>query len=221
MNGERDPAELAPLAVLLLVYAPPAQRPWQRLCWQLDQRLGAVVRRAGDPMIASIRLAWWDDVLVGGDRAKGGGEPLVEAWRRIAGPSSAPAAESLIDGWRQLLSTEPVGPLELAYHAERRGGGLFALLAGDAPRADLTRAGALWALWDLAGHSRDAALVADAMAAARALATSPGALPRLPVLKPLRLLHDLARADARAGHVPVGGFAPRHYGRLLWRALLG
>jgi phytoene synthase len=220
MNGDLDPENaLAPLPMLLLAYAPAAQRPWQRLCWQLDQRLGAVVRRAGDPMVAAIRLAWWDAVLVEGDREKGGGEPLVEQWRQIAPVQAAPAAEALIDGWRQLLSAEPMGPEELAWYGTRRGGGLFALLGQGALSAETDKAGAVWALWDLAGHASDAALAQAAIAAAGDPARAGAVVPR--ALKPLRLLHDLARRDALAGRVPEGGFSARHYRRLLWRALVG
>jgi phytoene synthase len=221
MNGESVSEELPALASLLLVYAPAGARPWHRLCWQLDQRLGAVIRRAGDPMIAAIRLAWWHDVLVAGDPAKGGGEPLVEAWRGIAPPSTAPAAEALIDGWRMLLGEEPPTPEELGEHGLGRGGGLFALLAGETAPAGLAPAGAVWALWDLAGHTQDHRLAEQAIAQARRMAADAGAPPRGAAFKPLRLLHDLAAADARAARIPAGGFSGRHYRRLLWRGLFG
>jgi phytoene synthase len=222
MKGEKPDAPMDPLAMLLVAYAPAARRRWHRLCWQLDGRLGAVIRRAGDPMIAAIRLAWWDAVLVEGDVAKGGGEPLVEAWRAMAGPSAAPAAGALIDGWRTLLGEEGLSAADLADHGRKRGGGLFALLAGDAATgAGLEEAGAVWALWDLAGHAGDPALASAAMAAARALASAGAAIPRGRDWRPLRLAHDLAAADARALRVPAGGFAARHYRRLLWRALAG
>lgn len=211
--------ELAPLPALLLAYAPAAAREWQRLCWLLDQRLAQVVRRGGEPTIAAIRFAWWDAVLVEGDIAKGRGEPLVEAWRAIAPADAAPLVERLIDGWRMLLGAEPLGADELADHARERGGGLFGLIAGRADEG-LTQAGAAWALWDLAAQGGDVALVDAAMAQGRALAASAD-LPRDRVGKPLRLLHDLARRDLAARHVPREGFTARHYRRLLWRGLIG
>lgn len=232
MNAVQETApnlgELAPLPALLTAYAPAAARDWQRLCWLLDQRLADVVRRASEPTIAAIRLAWWDAVLVEGDRSKGGGEPLVEAWRAMAPGGSAPLAERLIDGWRVLLSTEALCETELADFGRKRGGGLFTLIAGapdqaGAMDAALTGAGACWALWDLAAHTRDEALAKAAIAQAgrdAAARVSPG-LPRSRPLKPLRLLHDLVQADVRAGRVPAAGFEARHYRRLLWRGLIG
>lgn len=203
----------------MVAYAPLAARPWHRLCWLLDQRLADVVRRATEPTIAAIRLAWWDAVLVEGDRAKGGGEPLVEAWRKTAPDGAAAFAEQLIDGWRVLLSMEPLTAEELTEFARKRGEGLFGLLAKNGG-AGLGDAGAGWALWDLAAHMQDKVTAQAAIdIAARDFAhTVP--LPRLRTLKPLRLLHDLALADIKAGRVPEG-FEARHYRRLLWRSLIG
>jgi hypothetical protein len=220
VNAGDDLGELPPLAALLVAYARPARRDWHRLCWQLDDRLAAVLRRAGDPTIAAIRLAWWEAALVEGDLAKGGGEPLVERWRVWAAPEHGPAAAALIDGWRLLIGAEPLSPGELAAYGARRGGGLFALLASRPLDEDLACAGAVWALWDLAAHSGEPSLASRAMAAAREQASGADRLARATVPKPLRLAHDLAAWDARAERVPVGGFSSRHYRRLLWRSLL-
>lgn len=226
-------AELAPLPTLLIAYAPVRLRPWHRLCWLLDQRLAGVVRRAGDPTIAAIRLAWWDAVLVEDDRAKGGGEPMVEAWRALAPADAAVRTEQLIDGWRTLLSPEALTPDDLADFSCKRGGGLFGLLATGSSAGSgaetsglpddptLTAAGASWALWDLAAHTRDAALARSAIDQARRGLEKAASLPRHRALKPLRLAHELARVDIAAGRVPAGGFEGRHYRRLLWRSLLG
>jgi len=211
------------MARLLLAYAPPADRAWQTLCWELDQRLAAVVRRGGDPTIAAIRLAWWDAVLVEGDRDKGRGEPLVEQWRALAPVSAGPAAERLIDGWRMLASPEPMGREDLSTYAAARGGGLFALFAAgaDPMQGDgVERAGRLWALWDLAGHVRDADLARVALEEARAFMPVWEAGPPAPTLKPLRLAQAVAWPDVVAGRVP-SGFSPRHYGRLLLASLRG
>lgn len=212
--------ELPPLQSLLLAYAPARERAWHRLCWLLDQRLAAVVRRGGEPTIAAIRLAWWDEVLVADDRSKGGGEPLVEAWRRCAPEAATGQADALIDGWRGLLGPDRPLDADLEQFARQRGRGLFALIAqpglGDAEA--LAAAGAAWSLWDLAGHTRDPALEASALALARPYLEGGGALSRS-VPKPLRLLHAIAAADIRANRVPRGGFEGRHYRALLWRGL--
>lgn len=212
-------AEMPPLPALLIAYAPFADRDWHKLCWLLDQRLADVIRRGGEPTIAAIRLAWWDAVLVEGDRSKGGGEPLVEAWRSRAFAGAAPQTEKLIDGWRMLLGEDMPTDEELAAYAERRGGGLFGLIAGREGE-DLRAAGAAWALWDLAGHCSDPALAAAALAAARGFLAQCALLPRSAAPKPLRLLHRLAAADIRAARRAQGGFEGRHYRALLLRGLL-
>jgi phytoene synthase len=211
-------ADLGPLQRLLLAYAPASERDWQGLCWLLDQRLAAVVQRGSEPTIAAIRLAWWDEVLVEQDRAKGGGEPLVERWRAIAPAGAGAAAERLIDGWRLLLSPEPLSEDDLRAYGLARGGGLFGLIAGDVDEA-LAGAGAVWALWDLAGHVRDEELARQALAAARLLADGAGVMPGGRAAKPLRLAHAVARRDVLAGAVPPTGFSLRHYGRLLLASL--
>lgn len=223
MNGDKKMAEiqgeLPPLPALLTAYAPSDMRDWHRMCWLLDQRLAAVVRRGGEPTIAAIRLAWWDAVLVEGDRSKGGGEPLVEAWRVRAPADAAPLTERLIDGWRTLLGQEMPDSDALAAFAAARGGGLFGLIAGR-DEDDLRAAGAAWALWDFAGHVSDPALATSALELARPWLAQCPALSRAAAPKPLRLLHRLAAADIRAGRRPEGGFEGRHYRALLLRALL-
>jgi hypothetical protein len=219
-NSGVPPVDLPPLSRLLLAYAPPQLRLWHRLCWLLDQRLAAVVRRGGDPTIAAIRLAWWDAVLVEQDAGKGGGEPLVEQWRAIAPEGSGARAERLIDGWRMLASPDPMGAEDLATYAAARGGGLFSLLAAGSEQDEaVARAGRQWALWDLAGHVRDKVLAGLALEVARAQGS--GAAPSGAALKPLRLAQAIARPDIAAGKVPDGGFSLRHYGRLLLASLRG
>jgi hypothetical protein len=211
--------ELPPLQALLTAYAPRKRRLWHALCWTLDQRLAAVLRKGGEPTIAAIRMAWWDAVLVEGDRSKGRGEPLVEAWRAAAPDGAAAFASLLIDGWRGLIGPEALAPEDLVHFGAKRGGGLFGLIA-DAARDDtLARAGSVWALWDLSGHTNDPFLAHSALAEAQAQAAALGRLPRGRGPKPLRLVYGLAEADVSADRIPVG-FEPRHYRALLWRSLL-
>lgn len=227
-TGVASPPDMPVLARLLLAYAPADRREWQGLCWQLDQRLAAIIRRGGEPTIAAIRLAWWDDILVAGDRSKGGGEPLVERWRAIAPDNVGPEAEQLIDGWRALAVPELMSDEDLLSYGLARGGGLFGLLAradagaaGQDQREAIAQAGSLWALWDLAAHVRDDAFARRALDVARTLLDPSVPKPRGRALKPLRLARAIVLPDIRAGRVPSEGFALRHYGRLLRAALRG
>lgn len=225
-NGAVSPEALPPLSRLLTVYAPADARAWHGLCWTLDQRLAALIRQSNEPMIGAIRLAWWEEVLVADDRAKGAGEPLVEQWRAGRPEAAGRAAAQLIDGWRALLETDELDGQVMGDYARGRGAGLFALIAAgdeaavDAPQDEmLRRAGAVWALWDLAGHMRDEALATAAMRLAEGEARGLGQCRFTGALKPLSLAYDLARRDVLAGRLPRGGFGPRHYRRLLWRGL--
>ena len=210
------PTDLPALSRLLIAYAPQTARGWQALCWQLDQRLAAVARRGGDPMIAAIRIAWWDEVLVSDDRQKGGGEPLVEQWRATAPPGAALSAERLIDGWRLLVAPDPLSDADLGEFARARGGGLFSLLAGRDEEA-VVQAGSIWALRDLAVHVRDDGLARRAMGLAQELVQQSGPPHGLP--RPLQLLMAVILPDVRAGRVPTADFTLRNYGRLLIASL--
>jgi hypothetical protein len=223
-NGAISPDGLPPLQRLLLAYAPAQARAWHALCWTLDQRLAGIVRRGGEPTITAIRLAWWDAVLVEDDRAKGGGEPLVEQWRALAPDAAKGAVARLIDGWRVLASPEALSDDDLLAYGKARGGGLFALLAANAVEADqraVEAAGHHWALWDLAAHVQDTTLAARALGSARSMLSDDAGRVRGADVKPLRLARAIVEPDIRAGRVPGGGFSVRHYGRLLIASLKG
>lgn len=204
--------DLPPLQRLLLAYSRPQEKAWNELIWLIDQRLAAVVRGVNEPMIALIRMAWWEEALADDDRSKGNGEPLVERWRASPQAQAAgPHVARLIEGWRCLIADESGADLDLERYAAERGGGLFALLGENAPSGGSY--GPVWALWDLAGHVRDEAL------AQRCIAHAGERLAALPVkgksrVRPLKLITAIALSDVKTGRVPAG-FSPRHYLRLL------
>jgi hypothetical protein len=215
----------AVLARLLISYAPADLRLRQRLAWLLDERLADVVRAAREPMIGAIRMAWWRDALVRDDLTKGRGEPLIEALRALPMTDADKAAiDRMIDGWSLLVGDKVLDGGALHDFAKARGGGLFHLLAGAdgaTQAAALDAAGGQWALWDLAGHVTDEPLARAAIAVAHEVGAGGGILPSRRALKPMRLAAQVAQIDIRAGRLPVGGFAPRHYFALLRHALLG
>ena len=199
---------------IVTAYAPSGRRAWVSLCWAIDLRLANALRAAREPTLTAIRLAWWDDVLIADDPAKGRGEPLADAWR-AACPSAEmrAAAAQLIDGWRALIGEELLEQ-DLENYATGRGSGLSALLAGE-PLAPDFQGGGVFALWDLAAHSGDEMLAERAMQSARKCALNLGPLPTGHDARIVRLLTGLVLADARQGRVPIDGFRPRHYLRLI------
>lgn len=211
------------LPVLLVSYARPEARDWHRLAWVIDERLAHVVRTVREPAIAAIRMAWWREALAAHDLSKGKSEPLVEAWRaRPRNAAADQAVEQMINGWSVLSDGAPLTVEDMQAYAEGRGSGLFAVLSanGDGTSVEeVRRAGALWALWDLAGHVSDPKLAAQAMDLAHSYADQGSSLPKQRSLKPLKVALGIARRDVVMGRVPLGGFGPRHYVHLLWMGL--
>lgn len=216
----READSLAPLQKLLIPHAGKGMRR-HALLWRLDARLADIVRTTREPVIGQMRLTWWHDALTDGSGVKGRGEPLVDALRTDG--FDAAAIPPLIDGWEALLEPAPLGEDALRSFALGRGGGLFRALAGEgeAP-AWIDDAGALWALWDLAGHASDRALAGQAMTLARSFVDGlDGAARWTGALRPQRILAGLARHDVMRGKVPHGGMTPGLYARFLRIALIG
>ncbi len=154
--------DLTPDRQIAVASAAPADRDALVALLALDQRFGAIVRTARDPMIGQMRLTWWHDALNQLDRGPPPAEPLLQALAGEVLPRGVAGAELalLVEGWEMLLEAMPDEPAGFDAYAEARGGGLFAL-AGRVLGADvaaLRTAGQGWALADLASHSSDAAL---------------------------------------------------------------
>ena len=140
------PDALTPLNRLALSYATADMREPVRTLLLLDQRLGAILRLGGEPMIAQIKLAWWRDRLSEDPTLWPAGEPLLERLRRW--PGDVAQLSAMVDGWEVLLSEE-FGEAELDAYAAGRGRG-WALLAGGA--SGVVRAARQWAIADLLPH---------------------------------------------------------------------
>ena len=208
----------APLSRLLLGYAPSDARTRQALWWHWDERLAAILQGGREPAIMAIRLAWWRDVLVQGDEGKGRGEPLVEALR-TTGLSDFDRQHigRCVEGWGQIAGAEALSAEDLQAYAQGRGGGLFSLLAGQSSPA-IVAAGGIWALWDLAAHLSDPELAAVCLAVAQDLLPD-AQLGRSTVERPLRLALMVAAHHVQQQRIPIRGFGPRHYVRLLLASL--
>jgi 15-cis-phytoene synthase len=184
---------------LALAYVPAARRAAVEALWRLDLALGSVLATGREPMIGQIRLAWWREALDKLDRECPPAEPVLQALSAHVLPSvTGVELAAMEQGWSVLLAPDPLGPVDLDAYADARGGLLFrysARLLGGANCAEVERAGASWALVDLARHSSDSGDVAVAIAAARGRE----APFRWPVrLRPLGMLVMLARRDAAA-----------------------
>jgi 15-cis-phytoene synthase len=192
--------DLDPDRRLILAYTPARDRPALAALWRLDVTLAGVLATGRDPMVSRIRLAWWREALAKLDHAPPPPEPVLAAIAAQLRPRGldGTALMALEDGWTRLLTPGPLTAADLDGYARERGGALFALsariLGGAADGVE--RAGRLWALADLARHSRDPVEAAQAFDAAAPL----GERERWPTaLRPLAMLAMLARRDVARG----------------------
>lgn len=201
--------DLLPLPQRLAVnYAPARRRTATAAMLALDARLGELLARASEPLLAQMRLAWWRDELgkPAADRPRG--DPVLDAigasWN-----GEEDALKGLVDGWEQLVAEPPLDDAALEVFVAARAGAFAALarLAGHGAAADDARAaGRLWALADFAANASDPREHSGAIERARDAAGPVPAMPR--ALRPLAVLAGLGRrAVARGGGKLVAGRA--------------
>ena len=164
---------------------PPELRPAFDALFRLDDAMAEVVGTAREPMLATIKLAWWRDSLEKLDSEAPPAEPRLQAVARELLPRglSGSSLAALEDGWAALLEEAPDEGRLAA-----RGVVLFSLAArllGDDGHG-LAQAGRLWAAADLARRF------------GRALPTPADLPPVHKRVRPLTGLAALANRDARA-----------------------
>jgi phytoene synthase len=181
---------------LALAYAPAAARPLWLSLLALDVRLAGVVRNAREPMLGQMKLAWWRDRLGSAPDTWPRGEPLL-ASLQVWG-AHAKGLIPLVDGWEALLDDWGDGQAVAAALTQGRVAVLEALAR--ALGVDDSRVAAMahgWAAMDMASHLGDAAERAAAMERIATLDWRGGRLPKS--MRPLAVLHGLARRAARGG----------------------
>lgn len=216
-HGEPREAETA----LILSYAPMRARVGAAALLALDATFGGIVRHAREPMVAQMRLTWWDEALHSLDRGDRFAEPVLD---RIAGevvPLGIEGAQlaRMIDGWEPLL--DPASSVDALTTAigVARGGGLFAALARVTGSRDpgVADAGAGWALADAALRLSDVRLAGALTEVARRRLDAALAGRWSPQGRMLGAMALAARSD-------LSGGAPgqlRRVARLAWHRLTG
>jgi phytoene synthase len=203
--------DLDPDRRLALAYAPATARPALEALWRLDAAFAAILATGTQPMISEMRLAWWREALERLDTAPPPAEPVLQALAAHVLPSvTGTELAAMEEGWLMLLSDAALTGDELARYAELRGGLLFtysARLLGDAD-FPVARAGEIWALADLARHSRRADEVKS---------PPPESKMKWPrTLRPLGMLAILARRDLeRLGRAPEKPGSPARILRMI------
>ncbi|MEB3414866.1 hypothetical protein VCJ71_02175 [Alteriqipengyuania sp. WL0013] len=197
-----SPDDLLPHQTLALAYAKADLRAQFETALLLENRLGAVLRGASEPMIAQLKLAWWRDRFAQSPDEWPKGEPLLA---RLSGWEGTVRLVALVDGYEALLG-DALGPASARSFASGRGR-LWAVTAQAAgleqAAGEAARAGALVAYADLAANVASAEERAVVVATATEV-RPPRSLPR--GLRPLQVLAGLAdRALARGGVDPASG----------------
>jgi phytoene synthase len=138
---------LPPPANLAVAYTPVALRPAFTLLLQLDARFAAIVRKAREPMIAQIKLAWWRDAFAAEAALRPKGEPLLQALSACGDVISPSALQDLVSAWELLLGEGEWAAQDVAKHAALRGRAIFgsyAVWIGDS--YDINALSDQWAL---------------------------------------------------------------------------
>ena len=189
--------ELGPPARFALAYAPKSVRPATAALLALDVRLGQIVARANEPILAQMRLAWWRDRLKEEPEARPKGDRVLEAigehWTGREG-----ALIAFVDGWEELLaegtldvaSIEAFGEAHAAAFESLSNGTLFG-----ADKVNVRERAKLYAWGKLHVRTSDAAERERIAGVALPLAVRAGRLPRSQ--RPLAILSGLAAYSLR------------------------
>lgn len=191
-------ADLPQASRLALAYAPGSARDGVLALLAFDARLAGIVRRAREPLLGQMQLAWWRDQLQREPAARPKGQPLLQLLASLEGQAADLVA--LVNGWEELLDPAAVDQRSLEVLARARGQGWAALarmVAGEGAADAAGCAGYQWALADLAaglGQAQDRAAIAPLLAACDWNRVT---LPRS--LRSLAILHGLARRARGTG----------------------
>ena len=175
-------SQLTPPANLAVAYTPVAFRPAFSLLLQLDVRFADIVRKAREPMIAQIKLAWWRDAFATEPALRPKGEPLLQALGACGDVIAPSMLQDLVSAWELMLGEGERAAQDVETHAALRGRAIFgsyAAWAGDG--CDVSALSHQWAL---------DALHAEFPSKFVALDNQP--LPALPKARKLRPLSILA-----------------------------
>ena len=192
--------EILPPTRLAIAYVPAHLRPALTLLLQIDMRFGDIVRTAGEPMIAQIKMAWWRDAFAAAVDLRPKGEPLLQALTAVGGVIPPSAVEALVSAWEELLGSDEWNQAVTDTHAQLRAEAIFQTYANWVGSAqDVRPNGRLWAIETLR--------TAFPQRVAGSISAPLAALPKGRGLRPLSILHMSVRTASGP--------------RLVWHALTG
>lgn len=186
------PEPLHPALRLALAWQPAPHRQLLNALFVFDEKLGALVAGASEPVLGQLRLAWWRERLGEVPDNRPRGDPVLDAIGNVWTVSNAPLI-ALVDGWEELLGDAPLPESTIANFAEAHGRALAEVARaaeGDAYLGAATEAGRRWALADFAFRTSHPLERDRALGLARAIGPG-GPMPRS--LRGVAVLDALAR----------------------------
>ena len=147
-----DPSnfELSPPQRLAVAYSMSEFRAAFALLLAFDERLGDIVERASEPMIAQMKFAWWYDAISRGAEARPKGEPMLLALSELSVPRVEAAMQQLLDAWSLLLAAGEWTDELVDRFANYRSTAIFGSYAGWLSYDhDVSAMGVSWASADL------------------------------------------------------------------------
>lgn len=188
---------------VVLAYAPEQFRAAWQAYFALDAQLADLVRKASEPMLGQLRLAWWRDRLNEPTSAWPKGNPLLALIEQSWGANAAQLAP-LVDGWEHILADPPIPALDVDLFALGRARAMRSLaeMSGSAARTDkIDIAARRWALADLASHIGEGEERDTVRSVASQIGSDSVKLDRS--IRPLAILDGLARRSLANSSAPL------------------
>jgi 15-cis-phytoene synthase len=204
---------------LALAYTKQDLRLGFGLLLALDDRLEQIFRKAGEPLIAQMRLAWWNDVISKPVHERPVGEPLLAILAAVEEEKPtlniATAMLKVVEAWDLLLAHSRWSTDVLHEYAAARSSAIFgwyavAVGSNENDKALLDKIAVDWALSDLLGRCRNEDEFYS-VKAAQAHFPHNRRIPRS--LRPLSIIAHSARHLASSSRWSGA--------RLIWHALTG
>lgn len=195
--------DLPPEIEVALAYARPTDRPVFRAMLELDRNLGRAVGLASEPIIGQIRLAWWRDALSSPDTERPRGNPLLDRIAVLFG-SGAGDLVSMVDGWEAVLLAEGMEPEAIKTLSEGRAKAFLAVsrrVGADESDTAVGIAASNWSVADIAANCADE--VRRNTLVVRALSERPETFRLSSAMRPLAVLHALAKRALKRGGAPL------------------
>lgn len=186
---------------LAFAYAPARWREDFAALMVLEAQFEDFVRKASEPVLGQMRLAWWRDRFSDDPANWPKGNPLLAQLANWG--QSASGLGDVVDGWEVLLSARPLSEDAILSHAGGRAAGWRALagrIGAEGEGSDIDRSAQRYALVDFAWSGVEESERAQALALARSLPRG-GRLPR--DLRPLAVLDGLTQRALATDRPPL------------------